>query len=336
MIRRRAIFTAALALLPIAFVACGGSAPRQVVLVVPEDVTGWRSPVLVGSGSTTGLPLCRGDQLSGYDMGVSHAAGGVTYRNIGVTNRSDEPCVLQGTPYAAFLDAEGQVLPITARRGGCWQGLSCAPPPGITVQPGRNARFSLTYTNIDAGTGKCDGPQDRVHTIRASLNRDEQFFDVLPQLPATEATIRPRPWAPCRNKVSVSPFFLSGGPFSVTSQPGFEFGLFMGQAASPGQTVKYLVILKHSAKRIYFDNPCPAFTIDLVALRQPSGDSTVYSETHPLECDPYSALDRREERRWYARFQFPEDLPPGHYSVRWYLGDQWDPRTGATDSVLIQ
>lgn len=152
---------------------------------------------------------CRAADLNAAVVGTNGLTGGQLLVSIGIGNRADTPCALQGPPQVQFLDSQGQALPFTVRQGvPCPARQPCirqepvilAPELGELVphglRPGQ-AALALVWPVHD-GTGACASPPVRAPSARLVLPEGGGEVDV---------TLEP-PVAPCGGQVELLAFDL--------------------------------------------------------------------------------------------------------------------------------
>jgi hypothetical protein len=97
--------------------------------------------------------LCRPSQLRIANGFQVSAATGQNPLSFVLTNRSAKPCVLDGYPTVALLDAHGNRLPFRVSHSGD-QMVTSRPPVAVRVLPRRSAFFVLNKYRCDLGNLK--------------------------------------------------------------------------------------------------------------------------------------------------------------------------------------
>jgi len=118
--------------------------------------TGQGSSTTSGKTPTTvaGVSTCQPGQLT-ITAGMSNGAAGTIEMTITMVNNGPGTCTMKGYPGMQLLDGSGNNLPTDVVRGGGPGFLNPAagqPPSLVTLAPGQQASFSLSYEDVPVGT----------------------------------------------------------------------------------------------------------------------------------------------------------------------------------------
>ena len=151
---------------------------------------------------------CRTADLNAAVIGHNGLTGGQQMVSIGIGNRSDTPCALQGPPQLRFLDLQGQELSLTVERGvPCPAGYPCVRQEPVVLAPGLGelvphglrpgqAALVLIWSTHD-GSGACASAPVRAALVQMALP-DGDEIRVAVDLPV----------AACGGQVRISSFDL--------------------------------------------------------------------------------------------------------------------------------
>jgi len=122
----------------------------------PPASTGQGSSTTGGSTTTTvaGVATCQPGQLT-IMAGMGNGAAGTIEMTVTMVNNGPGSCTMKGYPGMQLLDGSGHNLSTTVIRGGGAAFLNPAagqPPTLVTVAPGRQGSYSLSYEDVPVGT----------------------------------------------------------------------------------------------------------------------------------------------------------------------------------------
>ena len=273
-------------------------------------------PSMPFATSIPDAPACQADQLGAGNAGWGGATGSLLGGFL-IWNTGDAPCVVQGDPTIAIVDAAGRSLKIDH---------AIVPIPAaqrVILRP----RQSAPPLNQEPPTGLASDTFQWFNWCASAPNSPLTLAVTLPEIPALRLPIvfaggdtsAPR----CDDTASpstmtVSPFEETQGP-SPTEPPavpaeGLRVALEVPDHGTAGEALDYIAALTNpSAAAISLDH-CPAYRQTLVtAVGQVAHD-------YVLNCAAVPSIDPGETVRFAMAFDIPRSQPPtAQAAIVWEL-----------------
>ena len=129
---------------------------RSTSTSTPTSTSSQSSSTTGGPTTTTvaGVATCQPGQLT-ITAGMGNGAAGTISLTVTMVNKGPGTCTMNGYPGMQLLDASGASLPTNVVRGGGVDFLNPAasqPPSLVTLAPGQQASFSLSYEDVPVGS----------------------------------------------------------------------------------------------------------------------------------------------------------------------------------------
>jgi hypothetical protein len=259
---------------------------------------------------------CRLDQLAAGNAGWGGATGSLLGGFL-VWNPGGLPCLLQGVPVVAIIDAAGRPLKVSAAAAPSPPAqeivlASRQPAPVLNREPPRGlASETLQWFNW------CGAAPQGPLSLAVTLPGGGMLR--LPIVFAGGGTSAPRcddPAAP--STMTVSPFEETPGP-SPTEPPavpaeGLRLALEVPDEASAGGALHYIALLTNPTASAIPLSPCPAYRESLVT---PTGQLT---DDYVLDCLAMPWIGPGETQRFAMVLEIPpSQLPTANAALVWEL-----------------
>ena len=296
------------------------------------------------TAAASDVPSCGVGDLTATFMGGQGLTGGSVQSWIALRNSSDSACSLQGTPDLTFLDSAGTPLQVASYRGSpCRGALPCPYFPVARLNPGAavlphltspgTAAFSLIWSAHDPATGNCQSPPPDVTGIRLALPSGGGEIDV------TGSQENPVRLKPCGPWVSVG-WIIASGELQNYLDYRLDAQIQEPPPVSAGQKLSYRVSLGPSLAGgglPKFD-PCPSGSA-LASPGAPLGEPQMILVKRDFTIDCASVAESITTyggTTILGKIDIPAELPPGTYTLTWFLDPSSDFRATAQAAFEVK
>jgi hypothetical protein len=304
----------------------GPTASPVSIAATPSGSSGvgivpWSSETPAPPSLPTATPIpdaaaCQADELAAGDGGWGGATGSLLGGFL-VWNPGGSPCLLQGVPVVAIVDAAGRPLKVSP--------ATAEGPPAREIVLG--SRQSAPVLNQEPPQGLASETFQWFNWCTAAPMGPLSLAVMLPEsgvlrLPIVfngGDTSAPRcddPAAP--STMTVSPFEETPGP-TPTEPPavpaeGLHLALEVPDEARAGEALDYVAALTNPTASAIPLSPCPAYRESLVT---PSGQLTV---DYVLDCLAVPSVGPGETKRFAMVLEIPpSQLPTADAALVWEL-----------------
>jgi hypothetical protein len=257
----------------------------------------------------TGARPCRPADLaaSADEIGVGL---GNTNLPVRFVNRSDSPCLLDGSPTLAGLRADGTIVALKVADG------SYFGDPGPTANIGPAGIAAVNISGADACPAVLDGAHRIFPRLRiglpggGSVDVADRDFDMICGVSASRFGV------PADDELA-----LIAPPSPLTAR------IDAPAMATPGQTLVYTVTLENPTSTAVSLSPCPAYE-EFVG----SGVETTWVATirdYYLNCGRASTIPPGGSLTFEMRLELPADQPSGQAKFGWHVQGDAGPWAGA-------
>ena len=268
-------------------------------------------PPVVPAGTR---PCAMADLRVAYE-GAGGLGGGQLAATIGFVNTSATPCVLQGAPGVALLDARGNVIKTTPSG----YLITDRSDPVLMASGGgsRQAYVPLAWPAIDLPNGGLPCPSAATAAaIRLALPGGGGTRTI----PANQPADRPMPATitPCHGLLAVGAFQAVEPSVQPTPTPHpFTYHVVLPASVRAGGNLRYTVTFTNTTVApVAFSDPCPHYHEDLY-LGHTGDGPPLGKHIYALNCQPVKIIAPGTSVTFAMVLDVPASATTGEYILLW-------------------
>jgi len=292
---------------PAATTASAGVIPW--IDALPARPTPSPSPVIPAGTAACSI----GDLRVGYD-GAGGLGGGQLSATVSFVNVGGNPCVLQGFPGLALLDARGSLIETTPSG----YLITDRSDPVFLAARGqsRQAYVAFAWPAIDLAAGGAECPSAQAASaIRLTLPGGSAKI-----IPAIQPADRPMSASisPCHGLIAVGAFEAVEPSVEPTPTPHpLSYKVARPASLRAGDNLNYTVTLTNTTDApVAFSDPCPNYHEDLYFGQGVTGPP-LGKHIYALNCHPVGAIAPGVSVTFAMVLDVPATAAVGDYTLLW-------------------